>query len=91
MENSSLKNRNYSRELRIILRLGQAFLVFSALWFVYWAHIYEMIVWNKTFIQTLGSTVNVAGYIISILILLQLEYEVRQLKNDTQTNPNKTK
>lgn len=86
---SSRKNHNFKRAIVPVLRLSQVFLVFSAVWFIYWAHIYEITVWNKTFTETLSSTRNIAAYIISVLVLVQLEYEARQLKHDKQITTEK--
>jgi hypothetical protein len=61
--------------------LLQILLVFAASWFIYWAHIYEITVWNKTFLQSVqASTFNVLSYSASILAIILLEIYVRHTK-----------
>ena len=74
------------------IRLLQLFLLLSALWFVYWAHVYEMTVWNKTFLESvLSSTLNVLLYSISILAIIFLEIHVRRQNRIATVSPSSTK
>lgn len=80
-----------NRALVSFARLSQLILVFSAAWFIYWAHVYEITVWNKTFIETLTSSIrNVAAYAISIMAAVELELEVRRLKRNKRKVASKT-
>ena len=82
------------RRPRVIkaIRLLQLFLFFSALWFIFWAHIYEIAVWNKTFLESVQSSpINVFSYSISILALIYLEIRVKHISKITAVSPsNKT-
>jgi hypothetical protein len=62
-------------------RLIQLVLFLAALWFIFWAHIYEIIVWNKTFLESVqGSIFNVLSYSVSILAIIYLETRIRRTK-----------
>lgn len=62
------------------LRALQLLFLFVAVWFIYWAHIYEMIQWNKTFVESLQSpTPNVLFYSISIIAIIFLELLSKKL------------
>jgi len=78
------------KKLRTVktIRLFQILFLFSALWFIFWAHIYEITVWNKTFLETLQSSLfNVLLYSISIFTLICLEIYVRHLRSITTVHP----
>jgi len=63
-----------------ILRLIQLTLFLAASWFIYWAHIYEMTVWNKTFLESVQtSTYNILLYSVSILAIVFLETRIRHI------------
>ena len=67
-----------------VLRLLQLLFIFLILWFVYWAHVYEITVWSKTFLESIRSSIlNVVLYSISILALLYLEIRVKRVKSVT--------
>jgi len=70
------------------LRLLQLFFFFAALWSIYWAHIYEITVWNKTFLESVQSSfLNVLLYSISIFALICLEIGVKRLSRVTTVRP----
>ena len=76
-----------SRTIKLV-RLLQILLVFVALWFIYWAHIYEIIVWNKTFSESVrASPLNVSSYSVSILVIIILEIYVRRISKITTIQP----
>jgi len=63
-------------------RLLQILFISLTLWGIYWAHIYEIAVWNKTFLESVRSSIfNVALYSISILALMYLEIHVKHVKS----------
>jgi len=69
-----------SRTIKLV-RLLQILLVFVASWFIFWAHIYEIVVWNKTFLESVqASLLNVLLYSVSILALIYLETRVRRIR-----------
>ena len=73
--------------VRTIIRLVQFIFVFFFLWSFFWAHIYEMIVWNKTFVESLSySTLNILLYLVSIAIIICLEVYLKYF----QSKPTKT-
>jgi hypothetical protein len=68
-----------------LVRFLQILLVLVAFWFIYWAHIYEMEVWNKQFLETLESlTVNILLYSISIISIICLEIYLRHQGSTTE-------
>jgi len=96
--------RDYSKIKRLILamsnrriwrldaikmvRLSQLLLLVVALWFIYWTHIYEMTVWNKTFIASLQSSLpNVFIYSVSIITLIILELKTRRFSHVSMVKP----
>jgi len=70
-----------------VIRLLQLLFILLMLWCIYWAHVYEMTVWNKTFLESIRSSIlNVVLYSISLLTLVYLEIHVRPVKRVTTTN-----
>jgi hypothetical protein len=66
----------------IAIRLFQLFFFFSTLWSVYWAHIYEIMIWHKTFLESVrSSSLNVFSYSISISAIIILEIGARHLRS----------
>ena len=60
------------------IKILQISLLLSALWFFFWAHIYEMVFWNKTFTESIASsTLNVILYSTSITALIASEIYTR--------------
>lgn len=56
------------------VRLLQTLFLFTLLWFFFWAHIYEMGVWNKSFAESLYSSIpNVLIYLSSLFAIVALE------------------
>lgn len=78
---------NQKRGSAKTIRLLQALFLFIALWFIYWAHIYEMVTWNKTFLESLLEHLypNVLIYssLIMAIIILEL-YGKRNHHNSTE-------
>jgi hypothetical protein len=68
------------------VRVAQLFLLIVALWFLFWAHIYELVVWNKTFVETLQQSVlQVLLYSMAILGIILFEvYLKRSRRVSTQ-------
>ncbi len=63
-----------------MVRLFQLFFLFAALWSFFWAHIYEMSVWNKTFVESIQSSIpNVVLYTTSIVALILLEIPMKRV------------
>lgn len=63
------------------MRILQLFLCLVALWFIFWAHVYEIAFWKKTFLESVQSSfLNVLLYSVSILALIGLEIYVRRLE-----------
>jgi hypothetical protein len=73
-------NQNFYRiSTGNMVRLFQIIFLVVALWFFFWAHIYEMIVWNKTFVESIQSSIpNVVLYAVSILALILLEIPMKR-------------
>ena len=62
-----------------IIRILQLLFLAIAIWFVYWAHIYEITYWNKTLPETFQTNItNVIGYSLSIVALIFLEFISRR-------------
>lgn len=62
---------------RTAIRLAQLFLLVIFLWSFFWAHLYDMIFWNKTFFESFStSSVNVYIYLLSLGVLICFEYYV---------------
>jgi hypothetical protein len=60
------------------IRLLQLLFLSMALWFIYWAHIYEVTYWNKTLLESCQSNYpNVLAYSISIITIIYLEFRAR--------------
>lgn len=80
-----------SRTIKSV-RLLQILLVFVASWFIFWAHIYEIIVWNKTFLESVqASPFNVVLYSVSILAIIYLEIHIRRVSKIAITTHPSTK
>lgn len=61
------------------VRVIQVFFLFLTLWFFFWAHIYEMQFWNKTFVESIQSEIlNVSLYSISLVAILVFEVYLRR-------------
>jgi hypothetical protein len=76
---SDLRRRDFTRLLILIARALQVFSLFAFVWFFFWAHIYDVVVWNKTFVQTLSDErINIAVYVLCVLALIDLELVIRQ-------------
>lgn len=57
------------------IRLLQLLFLSIALWFIYWAHIYEMTYWNKTLLESFQSNfANVLIYSVLIIAVISLEF-----------------
>jgi len=70
------------------IRLSQILLFLVAFWFIFWAHYYETMVWNKTFLDSVQSSLfNVLMYSISLFALISLEIYVRRLRSITWARP----
>lgn len=66
--------KNWNNSKAIIVRILQLVLLSMAGWFIYWAHIYEITTWNKSFVDTLQSSFpNVLIYLILIAAVIGLE------------------
>jgi hypothetical protein len=62
------------------LRALQLLFLVMAAWFIYWAHVDEMIWWNKTFVESLQSSIpNVLFYSISIIAIIFLELLLKKV------------
>ena len=62
-------------------RLFQFVLLIVALWFLFWAHIYEMVVWNKTFVESLqSSTVNILIYSGALIGIVLVEIYIKRIR-----------
>ena len=86
-------NQNFRRIDTIKLaRKFQIGFLFAAVWFIFWAHIYEITIWNKTFSESLLSSLpNVFLYSISILAIIYLELHTKRLNHfSMQTSSDKT-
>lgn len=72
------------------VRLIQLIFLIVLLWFFFWAHIYEMIVWNKSFVESLYSSIpNVLIYLISLSIVISLEVYSKRLNQTSITSNSK--
>ncbi len=61
------------------IRLLQLLFLSIALWFIYWTHIYEVIYWNKTLLETFQSNFpNVFVYSILIIAVIFLEFQSKR-------------
>ena len=71
------------------VRLLQILFLFTMFWFFFWAHIYEMSVWNKTFVESLYSSIpNVIVYSSSLFAIIALEiYSKRHRRISTVSSP----
>lgn len=57
------------------IRFLQLIFLSSALWFIYWAHIYEMTYWNKILLESFQSNIsNVLIYSVLIVAVIYLEF-----------------
>jgi hypothetical protein len=64
-----------------MIRLFQLIFLFAALWFFFWSHIYEMSAWNKTFVESMLSSIpNVMFYTMSILAIILLEIPMKRIR-----------
>ena len=61
------------------IRLLQLLFLSIALWFIYWTHIYEVIYWNKTLLESFQSNFpNVFVYSILIIAVIFLEFQSKR-------------
>jgi len=61
------------------IRLLQLLFLSIALWFIYWAHIYELTYWNKTLLESFQSNFpNVLVYSILIIAVIYLESQSKR-------------
>jgi len=65
----------------LVARFVQVMLICGIIWFVAWAHVYEVLVWNEPFIYTFYKSFhNVLSYSILLIIAVYIEYAVRKHK-----------
>ncbi len=70
------------------VRLLQLFLLIVALWFLFWAHIYEMLVWGKTFVQSLQPlSLNVLIYSVAIVGIILVEIYLKRSRRVSSQVP----
>lgn len=68
------------------IRLLQLVFILILFWFFFWAHIYEMLIWDKTFIESFYSSIpNVLMYTISLLAIILLEIYVKRTSRVSTT------
>jgi hypothetical protein len=66
------------------VRLLQVMFFFVTLWFIFWAHVYQIVIWNKTFAESVQYSLhNILFYSISIIVLVYLELSAKHLKITT--------
>ncbi|MCW4015796.1 MAG: hypothetical protein NWF06_05450 [Candidatus Bathyarchaeota archaeon] len=68
------------------IRALQLLFLLAAVWFIYWAHVQPMVVWNKTFIESLSS-VNVIFYLISLFAIFFTELLSKKFTRDSVHSP----
>jgi hypothetical protein len=69
-------------------RFLQTVFLFIAMWSFFWAHIYEISVWNKTFVESLKSSIpNVMLYSMSILAIIVLEVFMKRSHHFSNDSP----
>ncbi|UCE28992.1 MAG: hypothetical protein JSV85_06970 [Candidatus Bathyarchaeota archaeon] len=82
---------NLKASTLVLVRLVQVALICAIAWFVGWAHIYEVLVWQKPFTQTFYiSFGNVLAYVLLSIALVSIEYTLRRYKRSSTFNQNKT-
>jgi hypothetical protein len=65
----------------LVAKFIQVMLICGIIWFVAWAHIYEVLVWNKPFLQTFYTSYhNVLSYILLSIITIYIEYTIHKHK-----------
>jgi len=70
------------------VRVVQLFLLIVALWFLFWAHIYEVVVWNKTFVETLQQApLQVLLYSMAILGIILFEVYLKRSRRVSTSEP----
>ncbi len=84
-------NLNSRQKNKITLvRLIQLVFLFVFLWFFFWSHIYEMVFWNKTFVESVTSSLpNVLKYSISLIIIILLQVYFTKLNKILITSDSK--
>jgi hypothetical protein len=71
-----------------IVRLFQTIFLFAALWSFFWAHIYEMSVWHKTFMESMQSSIpNVVFYLASIFAIISIEIAMKRRHQVSNVSP----
>jgi len=81
-----LKTRKWQTAKTI--RLLQLLLLLATLWFVFWAHVHEIVFWHKTFPESVQSSLlNVLLYSVSIVAIIYLEIRVRATRAFTLAPP----
>jgi hypothetical protein len=76
----------------ITYRFLQIVFLFVALWSFFWAHIYEMSVWNKTFVESIQSSIsNVVLYSMSIVAIITLEIYMKRPHKVSAVSPSSEK
>lgn len=77
-----MQRRNLGKLFTIkVIRFPQLLFIFLALWGFFWAHIYETMVWHKTFLESVHSSINnVALYLVSIFAVIGIEIYIKHFK-----------
>jgi hypothetical protein len=84
MSNQNLRRTYTTNKFRLL----QILFLFGALWFFFWAHIYEMIVWNTPFVETIQSSIaNIVLYSTSILAMIVVEIYIKRLHHVSTVSP----
>lgn len=79
----NLLGNNYAK----MGRFFQAIFLLLALWSFYWAHIHEMFVWNKTFIESISSSLSyVLLYSLSLFAIISFEFYFRRIHRVSTTS-----
>lgn len=77
----SLQKTTLKANSLVVARFIQVVLICGIIWFVAWAHIYEVLVWNKPFIQTFYTSFkNVLSYILLSITIIYIEYSIHRYK-----------
>ncbi len=67
-----------------IIRILQLLFLSISLWFIYWAHIYEVTYWNKTLLESFQSNFpNVLVYSTLIIAVISLEFLSKKRKHSS--------
>lgn len=82
-------NQNFYQVSTVtMIRFLQIVFLLVASWSFFWAHIYEMSVWNKTFVDTIQSSLpNVIFYMASIVAVILLEIPVKRRHSVRRIQP----